>query len=73
MKKRAREISVDGHNYAWLVDEAMWPEGVLRVWKAEHPRKLWIEHRDKIIEPITPRLVAERIKRQLAMDKGDSL
>jgi hypothetical protein len=66
MKRRTREISVDGGAYVWLVAEELWPARVLRVWKAEEPRRVWIEQRDKGLEPITPAVVEDVIRKRFA-------
>ena len=66
MKKRARHLSVDGRAYAWLVAEELWPARVLRVWKAEQPRRVWIEQRDDGLEPITPAMVEGVIRKRIA-------
>jgi len=71
MKKRTREMVVDGRRYVWIVVEGMWPERVLRVWQAQHPRTLWLEQCDRGTLPLTPALVAERIRRHCAeQDRG---
>ena len=67
MKKRTREISVDGRGYVWLVVEDHWPNRVLKIWKAEQPRRIWIEERDEDVEhPITPAVVADVIRKRFA-------
>ena len=65
MKKRPREISVDGRAYVWLATEEHWPARVLKIWKAEQPRRVWIEERDERLDPITPAVVAEVIRKRL--------
>ena len=68
MRKRTREISVDGQAYVWLVAEEHWPARVLKVWKAEQPGRVWIEERDERLDPITPAVVADVIRKRLAED-----
>lgn len=63
MKKRTREILVDGRKYVWLVVEGMWPTITLRVWKAEHARTPWFELITEATDhPLTPRDVAAAIR-----------
>jgi hypothetical protein len=70
MKRRTREISADGRAYVWLVAEELWPARVLRVWKAEQPRRIWIEQRDNGLEPITPAVVGDVIRERLAEESA---
>ena len=68
MKKRTREILVDGRRYVWLIVEGAWPARTLRVWKAEHPREPWFELEDAGTEAITPVHVAAAIRKRRAED-----
>lgn len=65
MNRRTRRISVDGRAYVWLVAEEQWPARVLRIWKAEQPRRLWIERHERAIEPITPAMVEDVIRKRI--------
>jgi hypothetical protein len=71
MKKRTREISVDGRRYVWTVVELMWPARVLRVWKAEDRRTVWFEQQDAKTEPVTPQQVADSIRKHATQDAGE--
>lgn len=68
MKKRTREIQVDGRSYVWLVVEGKWPVITLRVWKAEHPREPWFELEEAATQAITPVHVAAAIRKRWAED-----
>lgn len=63
MKKKIRNISVDGVDYSWVVDEVEWPELVLRVWRSKND-VLFEEHLDAHGGPVTPSMVAAFIQQR---------
>lgn len=43
MKKRTREIVVNNISYIWMVDELLYPKGLLKVWIEGEKSKPYIE------------------------------
>lgn len=67
MRKKVRKIVVDGIEYAWAIEETLWPTLVLKVWRGKG--HLWFERTfDAGVRtgPVTPRDVAELVRAQLA-------
>ena len=62
MKKKVRNITVDGKLYSWSVVEKSWPNGVLKIWLEQDKNKLWLEIDVSVMEPIKPLKVIEIIR-----------
>ena len=67
MRKKVRKIVVDDVEYAWAVQERLWPAFVLRVWRGKGD--LWFEKEYDVGQPLglTPQDVAELIRARLAL------
>jgi hypothetical protein len=66
MRKKVRTISVDGKEYAWAVEEMIWPDCVLRVWRKKGD--VWFEKEFSATDslaPVTPKGVATEIRARL--------
>ena len=71
MRKKIRRISVDGNQYAWAVEERLWPDFTLRVWRGKGD--VWFVKEfgaPDSLKPVTPKDVADAIRAQL--DGGPS-
>jgi hypothetical protein len=67
MRKKVRTISVDGKEYAWAIEERLWPTFILRVWRGKGD--VWFEKEfgpADSIGPVTPRDVADEIRSRLS-------
>jgi len=58
MKKKFREIVVDGENYTWRVDSS-WDVTTVKIWK---DKKVIINHEVYGFDQVTPKHIAEMIK-----------
>jgi hypothetical protein len=65
MRKKFRTISVDGKDYAWAIEEKLWPAFVLRVWRGKGD--VWFEKQfgADSLGPVTPKDVVEEIRTRL--------
>jgi len=66
MRKKIRTISVDGKEYAWAIEDLVWPAFVLRVWRGKGD--VWFEKEFRSLGslgPVTPRNVADEIRTRL--------
>ncbi len=71
MKKKTRQINIEGTKYIWSVVEQDWPQAVLNVWIDGQKNKPWCSAIFSLdeIQAITPKIVAKAIKGVLE-DKG---
>jgi len=79
MKKKYRNITVDGHEYAWsaqdVVDECECPCTRVKIWRDKNTLifdAVWGEPKHMDVSNLTPRLIADKIKSITANAKGDS-
>lgn len=66
MRKKIRPILVDGREYAWAVEETIWPARVLRVWQKK--AEVWFEKDLGTTNPVAsimPKHVAAEIRIRL--------
>jgi|GEM_PF-6958636 len=58
MKKKTRNITVDGTHYKWSVVELMWPECELKIWIDGNKTQPWYVVKFDSRKTITPSVVA---------------
>jgi hypothetical protein len=65
MRKKVRRISVDGKDYAWAIEEKLWPAFILRVWRGKGD--VWFEKEFGADSrgSVTPKGVADEIRTRL--------
>jgi len=61
MKKKIRDISVNGTNYRWSVVELSWPEHELKIWIDGDKKQPWHVMQIDNHQRITPSFVAKLI------------
>jgi hypothetical protein len=66
MRKKVRTISVDGKEYAWAIEDRLWPAFILRVWRGKGDVLFEKEFGPAdSLGPITPKDVAHEIRARL--------